>query len=98
MVELTDVMKAEFEGIRRWQDSVVVKITWDARQVSADKHQVEIMLLIIPDGAEGQNYCQSPWLRIRTAMSSRARTAKSTQALEQLKEIAKNGLRYSAAH
>ena len=103
VVELTDVMRAEFEGIRRWQDSLVVKITWDARQVSADKHQVEIMLLIIPDGAEGQNYCQS-CLRIRTVMvitgkdSQENLQANFTQALEQVKEIAKNGLRYSAAH
>jgi hypothetical protein len=41
---------------RVMQGTIVVKITWDARQVSKDKHQVEMILLIIPKGEEGRHY------------------------------------------
>ena len=45
----------------------VVKVTFDARQISKTKAQTEVMLLLIPEGEEGQFYCQSA-LRIRTVL------------------------------
>ena len=86
---------------REWQDRWTIKITWDGRQVAVDRHQVEVMLLLIPRGVEGQNYNQS-CLRIRTVMvlvgkDSQANVqANFEEMLKQASEIAKNGMRYSA--
>ena len=86
---------------RKWQDRWTIKITWDGRQVAVDRHQVEVMLLLIPRGVEGQNYNQS-CLRIRTVMvlvgkDSQANVqANFEEMLKQASEIAKNGMRYSA--
>ena len=86
---------------RKWQDRWTIKITWDGRQVAVDRHQVEVMVLLIPRGIEGQHYCQS-CLRIRTVMvlvgkDSQANVqANFSEMLSQAKEIVKNGVRYSA--
>jgi hypothetical protein len=50
--DLSGELRDEVEILRRRdiRGTLVVKITWDARQVSKDKHQVEMMLLIIPEG------------------------------------------------
>ena len=53
--------------LRRKQSKYLVKVTFDARQISKTKAQTEVMLLLIPEGEEGQFYCQSA-LRIRTVL------------------------------
>jgi hypothetical protein len=53
--------------LRLKQSKYIVKVTFDARQISKTKAQTEVMLLLIPEGEEGQFYCQSA-LRIRTVL------------------------------
>ena len=102
--DMSEELQAEVQSLRRiFQDNLVVKITWDARDVAKDRYQVELMLLIIPEGEEGRHYCQS-CLRIRTAMvisgkdSQENLQANFPEALEQLGEIVRNGLRFSARY
>jgi hypothetical protein len=52
--------------LRSKQGKYIVKVTFDARQISKTKAQT-VMLLLIPEGEEGQFYCQSA-LRIRTVL------------------------------
>ncbi len=51
------------------QSKYVAKVTFDAaaRQISKMKVQTKIMLLLIPEGEEGQFYCQSA-LSIQTVL------------------------------
>ncbi len=53
--------------LRSKQGKYIVKVTFDTRQISKTKAQTEVMLLLIPEGEEGQVYCQSA-LRIRTVL------------------------------
>jgi hypothetical protein len=53
--------------LRSKQGKHIVKVTFDARQISKTKAQTEVMLLLIPEGEDGQFYCQSA-LRIRTVL------------------------------
>ena len=85
---------------RKWQGRWIIKITWDARQVAHDMHQVEMMLLLIPDGEEGQHYNQS-CLRIRTVMVLDGKDSEDNvqanfgDALAQIADLVKHGVRYS---
>ena len=87
----------------RWQDSFVVKFTWDARNISKKMNQTEGMCLIIPQGPEGQLYCQSA-LRIRTVIVYTGKDSKEMaqenlmRVFKELKDLLVHGLRYSAKH
>ncbi len=67
-------------ALQQKQSKYVAKVTFTARQISKTKAQTEVMLLLIPEGEEGQFYCQSA-LRIRTVLvymiSTLARMARS---------------------
>ena len=52
--------------LRPKQSKYVAKVTFDARQISKTKAQTEVMLLLIPEGEEGQS------------SSTRARMARSS--------------------
>ena len=87
----------------RWQDSFVVKFTWDARSISKKMNQTEGMCLIIPQGPEGQLYCQSA-LRIRTVIVYTGKDSKEMaqenlmRVIKELQDLQQHGLRYSAKH
>ena len=57
----------ETQVLRRKQKKYMVKVTFDSRQISKTKAQVEVMLLLILEGKEGLFYCQSALL-IRTVL------------------------------
>ena len=84
---------------RKKQTKYIIKITFDARQISKTKAQTEVMLLLIPEGREGQLYCQSA-MRIRTLAVYTGKDSKEllqsnlAQMLEQMQEVRTNGLRY----
>jgi hypothetical protein len=86
---------------REKQTKYMIKITFDARQISKTKAQTEVMLLLIPEGREGEFYCQSA-KRIRTLAIYSGKDSKEmlqsnmATILEQMKEVQENGLRYSA--
>jgi hypothetical protein len=63
--------------LRPKQSKYVVKVTFDARKISKTKAQTKVMLLLIPEGEEGQFYCQSA-LRIGPCSFIRARMARSS--------------------
>ena len=87
--------------LRRKQSRYVVKVTFDARQISKTKAQTEVMLLLIPDGEEGQVYCQSA-LRIRTVLIYTGKDGKEQlqanlgKVMEEIQDVLDRGLRYCA--
>ena len=87
--------------LRRKQSKYVVKVTFDARQISKTKAQTEVMLLLIPDGEEGQVYCQSA-LRIRTVLVYTGKDGKEQlqanlgKVMEEIEDVRVRGLRYCA--
>jgi hypothetical protein len=87
---------------RPWQNMWIFKITWDARLVAKGIHQVEMMVLLIPAGEEGQHYNQS-CLRIRSVMVLDGKDTEDNcqanfpEALQQISDLAKHGVRYSKA-
>ena len=86
---------------REKQTKYMIKITFDARQISKTKAQTEVMLLLIPEGKEGQLYCQSA-KRIRTLAIYTGKDSKEllqsnlATMLEQMEEVRTNGLYYCA--
>ena len=88
--------------LRPKQSKYVVKVTFDARQISKTKAQTEVMLLLIPEGEEGQFYCQSA-LRIRTVLVYTGKDGKEQlqanldKVLEEIEDVRDRGLRYSAS-
>jgi len=88
--------------LRPKQRKYVVKVTFDARQISKTKAQTEVMLLLIPEGEEGQFYCQSA-LRIRTVLVYTGKDGKEQlqanldKVLEEIEDVRLRGLRYSAS-
>ena len=95
-----DAEKATF---RTPQTRYVVKVTFDSRQISKTKAQTEVMLLIIPEGADGQLYCQSA-MRIRTVLVYTGKDGKEQlqanleRVLQDMEDVRVRGLRYSAEH
>ena len=87
--------------LRPKQTKYVVKITFDARQISKTKAQTEVMLLLIPEGEEGQFYCQSA-LRIRTVLVYSGKDGKEQlqtnleKVLDEIEDVKSRGLRYCA--
>ncbi len=87
--------------LRRKQSTYVVKVTFDARQISKTKAQTEVMLLLIPEGEEGQFYCQSA-LRIRTVLVYTGKDGKEQlqanlgKVMEEIEDVRARGLRYCA--
>ena len=87
--------------LRRKQSKYVVKVTFDARQISKTKAQTEVMLLLIPEGEEGQFYCQSA-LRIRTVLVYTGKDGKEQlqanleKVMEEIEDVLVRGLRYCA--
>jgi hypothetical protein len=87
--------------LRPKQSKYVAKVTFDARQISKTKAQTEVMLLLIPEGEEGQFYCQSA-LRIRTVLVYTGKDGKEQlqanldKVLEEIEDLRARGLRYCA--
>ena len=87
--------------LRPKQSKYVAKVTFDARQISKTKAQTEVMLLLIPEGEEGQLYCQSA-LRIRTVLVYTGKDGKEQlqanldKVLEEIEDLRARGLRYCA--
>jgi hypothetical protein len=87
----------------RWQGSWVVKFTWDSRNISKKMNQTEGMCLIIPQGPEGQLYCQSA-LRIRTIIVYTGKDSKEMaqenlkRVIQEIEDLRVHGLRYSAKY
>ena len=87
--------------LRQKQSKYVVKVTFDARQISKTKAQTEVMLLLIPEGEEGQLYCQSA-LRIRTVLVYTGKDGKEQlqanldKVMEEIEDVRNRGLRYCA--
>ena len=87
--------------LRQKQSKYVVKVTFDARQISKTKAQTEVMLLLIPEGEEGQFYCQSA-LRIRTVLVYTGKDGKEQlqanldKVMEEIEDVRDRGLRYCA--
>jgi hypothetical protein len=87
--------------LRPKQAKYIVKVTFDARQISKTKAQTEVMLLLIPEGEEGKFYCQSA-LRIRTVLVYTGKDGKEQlqanldKVMEEIEEVSANGLRYCA--
>ncbi len=55
--------------LRPKQGKYVVKVTFDARQISKTKAQTEVMLLLNSEGEEGQFFCQSALrIQVRTVL------------------------------
>jgi hypothetical protein len=55
--------------LRPKQGKYVVKVTFDARQISKTKAQTEVMLLLNSEGKEGQFFCQSALrIQVRTVL------------------------------
>ena len=87
--------------LRQKQSKYVVKVTFDARQISKTKAQTEVMLLLIPEGEEGQFYCQSA-LRIRTVLIYTGKDGKEQlqanleKVMEEIEDVRSRGLRYCA--
>jgi hypothetical protein len=88
--------------LRPKQSKYVVKVTFDARQISKTKAQTEVMLLLIPEGEEGQFYCQSA-LRIRTVLVYTGKDGKEQlqanlgKVMEEIEDVRVRGLRYCAS-
>ena len=89
------------EAARAKQVKYIIKITFDARQISKTKAQTEVMLILIPEGREGELYCQSA-MRIRTLVIYTGKDSKELlqsnleTMLHQMQEVRSNGLRYCA--
>ena len=87
--------------LRQKQSKYVVKVTFDARQISKTKAQTEVVLLLIPEGEEGQFYCQSA-LRIRTVLVYTGKDGKEQlqanldKVMEEIEDVRDRGLRYCA--
>jgi hypothetical protein len=81
------------------QGKYIVKVTFDARQISKTKAQTEVMLLLIPECEEGQFYCQSA-LRIRTVLVCTGKDGKEQlqanlgKVMEEIEDVRARGLRY----
>jgi len=88
--------------LRPKQSKYVVKVTFDARQISKTKAQTVVMLLLSPESEEGQFYCQSA-LRIRTVLVYTGKDGKEQlqanldKVLEEIEDVQARGLRYSAS-
>jgi len=99
--KVTTGLGASGANARNRQNKYIIKITFDARQISKTKAQTEVMLLLIPEGREGELYCQSA-MRIRTLMIYTGKDSKELlqknldTMLDQMKEVSTNGLRFSA--
>ena len=85
---------------RKPQAKYNVKVTFDSRQISKTKAQTEVMLLLIPDGVDGQEYCQSA-MRIRTVLVYTGKDGKEQlqanmeRVLQDIEDVRERGLRYS---
>jgi hypothetical protein len=86
---------------REKQTKYAIQITFDTRQISKTKAQTEVMLLLIPEGREGELYCQSAML-IRTLAVYTGKDSKELlqsnleTMLKQMEEVRASGLRYCA--
>ena len=98
---LRDTRPGEEAPARKRQSKYIIKVTFDARQISKTKAQTEVMLLLIPEGREGELYCQSAML-IRTCMIYTGKDSKELlqsnldELLKEMADVQKRGLRYSA--
>jgi hypothetical protein len=87
--------------LRSKQGKYIVKVTFDAHQISKKKAQTEVMLLLILEGEEGQFYCQSA-LRIWTVRVNTGKDGKEQlqanleKVLEEIKDVWARCLCYCA--
>ncbi len=87
--------------LRSKQGKYIVKVTFDARQISKTKAQTKVMLLLIQEGEEGQFYCQFA-LRMRTVLVYTGKDGKEQlqanlgKVMEEIEDVRARGLRYCA--